>query len=130
MFTKALSAAVLEKCKDRIPGIYWGDQGQVEDEVQMIEILETNPVERHSITTQVIDSVMSFMIWVGECARLVLACLGLLVLLKRFVWQPATTPPTRRNVATQSQCTYTSTRGVEQTRFLILDSGRQGAFLD
>ena len=132
MFTKALSAADFEKCKNRIPGIYWGDAEAIEDEVQMIEIQQTNPMERHSITAQVVDNVMGFITWFGECARLVLACFGLLVILKRFVWQDrsVTTPPNRRNVATQSQCTYTSTRGVEQPRFLLLEPKRQGAFLD
>ena len=101
-----------------------------EDEIQMIEVMEaTNPLERHSITTQVFDIVMSFLIWVGECARLVLACFGFIALLKRFVWRPATMPATR-SVATQSQCTYTSTRGVQEPRFLLLEPKRQGVFLD
>jgi hypothetical protein len=130
MFTKALSAADFEKCKNRIPGIYWGDAEATEEEIQAIEIEESNQLERYSITAQVVDSVMGFMTWFGECARLGLACVGLFVILKRLVWQSAPTTPMRRNVATQSQCTYTSTRGVEQPRFLCLDSGRQGAFLD
>jgi hypothetical protein len=130
MFTKALSAADFEKCKNRIPGIYWGDTEAFEEEIQAIEIEESNQLERYSITAQVVDSVMGFMTWFGECARLGLACVGLFVILKRLVWQSAPTTPMRRNVATQSQCTYTSTRGVEQPRFLCLDSGRQGAFLD
>ena len=110
-------------CKTRVPGIFWGD----ELGVQMIEIQENQEINNTSLRVQLIGLVMKLLIQVSECAKLVLAIVGMLSLLRHFVCPQR--GKTTRSIATQSQCTYTSLRNVQEPRFQLLDANRQGAFL-
>ncbi len=65
MLTKPLSAPDFVKCKGRIPGIYWGDDENENDaskeneaEVQMIEMMETNPAEVYGKKAQFRDTLL------------------------------------------------------------------------
>ena len=134
MFTKPLSAPDFVKCKGRIPGIYWGDDENENDaskeneaEVQMIEMMETNPAEVYGKKAQFRDTLLNFASAVGECAKLALATVGALALARHQLC-PVRRKSTRE-VQTQSQCTYTFLRGVQIPRFLPLDENRHGAFL-
>ncbi len=83
--------------------------------------------EIYSSKAQLLDAMLNFATWIGECAKLALAVPGALAL-ARHIFCPHR-PKSFRDVATQSQCTYTALRDVQHPRFLFLEENKQGAFL-
>ena len=93
----------------------------------MIEMMETNPAEVYGKKAQFRDTLLNFASAVGECAKLALAFVGTLTLARHLLCPPR--QKSSRDVATQSQCTYTALREVKNPRFLPLEENRQEAFL-
>ena len=92
-----------------------------EHEVQMIE----REVQKRSLVNDYLIWAMEILIYISECARLALCVVGVCALVERFICHKRRKAATR-TVATQSQCTYTSVRGVKEPRFQIVSADEQG----
>ena len=127
MFTKPLHPQDFATCKTRVPGIFWGsDDGDDQMEVHMIQVQDDQEVSV-SLKVQLFEALTHFLTWLSECAKLLLNLVGLFCFL-RYVACPQR-GKTTRSIGTQSQCTYTALRDVQQPRFLVLSEGQQGAFM-
>ena len=92
----------------------------------MIAFEDNEVTVKGSLTDDILNLMIRFLITVSECARLALCFIGVCTLVERFLCQRRKAVA-NRTVATQSQCTYTSLKGAATLRFLLVPADEQGA---
>ncbi len=128
MFTKPLNAAEFNRCRERLPGIVWGEEPL---ESGLIEVVDRGLVQTGrnlGMKKQFLDNVFDFLIWLGECMELILCAGGFVTLMQQLLCRGR--GKSTRSIATQSQSTYTALRKVFNPRFEPLNNHVQGVFED
>ena len=97
----------------------------------LIEVVDRGLVQTGrnlGMKEQLLDTVFDFLIWLGECMKLILFAGGFVILMQQLLCRRR--GKSTRSVATQSQCTYTALRKVLNPRFEPLNNHLQGVFED